>query len=565
MNDVLVRARARAAEIRQRLGIKTEMERILELPHQDFSTRTDLVNKWTGLLGRPNCTMPLRPVQAEILEECSWASEQASPIGMIGNVGVGKGKTLAFFLVPEIFDAKSPVLIIPSSMRNQCDEDLWFWSRHYKFRKPLILTYSQLSQPASTGLLRQLSPDLIMADEAHCFRHASAARTKRFLRYMRDNPSTRFVAMSGTLTGSTLSDYAHLCALSLREGSPVPRDDRDVAVWGSVLNSDGEPDEQAWATLAPLDLRAVGNVMLMRQAFNRRFRTTPGVVCTETASCDAKLKLTALHPELAPEVTEALLTLEEEFALPNGLEIVDALHYHRAMRQLSVGFYYVWDWPEGEEDLEWLDARREWWSACRRYLTQNSREGCDSPFLVEEYVRERKPPGLYQALLRWDEQRHKPPPPTKPVWIDPGPVLAALHWLEGRDRALVWYGSKAVGDMLAAFGLPTFGAGDGTPRAESHPRAALAIEVHHKGRNYQAWNDQLIMEPMPNAATWEQLLGRTHRQGQTADVVQASVFQSAWPQRLAFQRALVRSRYIAQMTGSSQKLLLADKKGFAGE
>jgi len=73
------------------------------------------------------------------------------------------------------------------------------------------------------------------------------------------------------------------------------------------------------------------------------------------------------------------------------------------------------------------------------------------------------------------------------------------------------------------------------------------------------------MEPMPNAATWEQLLGRTHRQGQTADVVQASVFQSAWPQRLAFQRALVRSRYIAQMTGSSQKLLLADKKGFAGE
>jgi hypothetical protein len=475
----------------------------------------------------------------------------------------------------EVFDAQRSVLLLPSSVRKQFEDDLFDWSLEYKFRTPHILTYHELSRPEGTAVLRQLNPDLIMADEAQNLRHASAARTKRFLRYMDQNPDTRFVAMSGTLTGSALSDYAHLCKLALRQYCPLPRDERNLKLWGAVLNAEGEADDLAWQALAPLcpaaakmgaeakslDTERQARSSL-RRAYQQRFASCPGVVTTDRSSCEARLVLRAEYPETKDEVREALNLLKSEYMLPNGDEVVDALHFHRALGQLSCGFYYVWDWPDDLVDDEWLEARKAWWSGCRWYLTRFSREGCDSPFLVEEYVREHKrPPALWDALQTWDEQRHKDPPPTRPVWIDYGPVLSALEWAKARDRCFIWYQSKAVGDMLHQFGLPVYGAGSTAP-TEDVPRAALSIPVYHKGHNMQAWADQLIMEPPPNAAVWEQLLGRMHRAGQTADAVHASINQHTWPLRDRMERARSRALYIQEVTGQPQKLLEAETHGF---
>lgn len=558
----------RAQQNREKYGIVTEAERIRRLPVQDFSRRTDLVDKWTARFARPTLTRPLRPVQAEILEEAAWSAQQDDPVGLLGNVGVGKGKTLAFFLLPEVFDAQRPLLIVPPDMREQLAENFWDWRQEYSFRlRPEnVIYYSQLSRPEATDLLRKYDPDLIMADEAHCLRHPSAARTKRFLRYMKtERPNTRFVAMSGTLTGSTLSDYAHLAKLALRQYSPLPSDDRDIAIWGSVLNTDGEPDDIAWRSVRFLDPDAAESrdVHRLRKAYNTRLRTTPGVVCTDTPSCDAELVLTAHYPPLTAPIRDALNTLKVAWELPNGLEIVDALSYHRALAQVSCGFYYVWDWPDDEADKEWLATRRDWWSMCRWYLSRYAREGCDSPFLVEEYVkRTGRPPELRAALARWEEHRWKDPPPTRAIWIDPSPVVDAVKWAQSRDRAFLWYRSRAVGDMLEAFGIPRFGAGDGRPKVREHPVCALSIPVHHKGKNYQAWADQLILEPPSSGAVNEQLLGRTHRQGQTSAVVRADVFQHTWPLRQSFRKACERAAYIQDTTGQRQKLLLATKRGF---
>lgn len=568
--QIVKAAIARAKEARQKRGILTDMERIQALPFQDFLPKdgkwpggVDLVEKWTSRFQRGDtCALPLREAQAVMLEECSWAAAMPDPVGGLFNVGVGKGKTLGAFLIPEVFDAKRPMMLAPPSMRSQLEGDFFEWSKHYKFRLRYedVVYYSNLSRPEASALLRERQPDLIIADEAHMMRHATAARTKRFIRYFQNHPTTRLVAMSGTLTGSALSDYAHLSEMALRQYSPLPLHEHDINMWGSVLNAEGEPDGKAWQAVSGLDPSAADDrdVERMRFAFRRKFSTSPGVVSTVTSSCDADIVLTGEYPQISDEVKEALATVTDDYMLPNGEEIVDALGHHRALGQISCGFYYVWDWPDGEEDEEWVDARRMWWGSCRQYLKRYAREGCDSPFLVEEHVRSaRSPPELHSALLAWDEQKVKDPPPTKTIWIDPTPVLHAVQWAMQRERCFIWYRSLAVGDMLEAFGMPRFGDGNSTPDPELHPRAALSISVFHKGRNFQAWDDQLILEPMGNAATWEQLLGRTHRQGQESEVVRASIFQHTWPYRNSLKKAVKRAKYIQQTQGQPQKLLLA--------
>lgn len=542
------------------------MGRILSLPTQDFSGDRSLVAKWTERLRRRPNARPLRPVQAEILETAAWAAKQKDPIGLFGHVGVGKGKTLAFWLLPEVFDAKRPILMLPTSMRKMYDAQLFEWSQEYTFRLPHVVYYSELSQPGATSMLRDLDPDLIMADEGHLLRHATSARTKRFLRYMKAKPSTRLVVMSGTMTGSGLGDYAHLAYWALRQYSFVPHRDRSVKVWGSVLNAKGEPDLIAWQTLAPLNKEAADaqDVEAMRASFSLRQSSTPGVVVTKTSSCDAKMTVTAMYPEIGDGIRQAMTTLKEDYALPNGLEIVDALHYHRAAAQISNGFYYVWDWPNGIVDEEWQHARRTWWSMCNWYLTRFAREGCDSPFLVEEYVREthRSPP-MWLALQAWDAQRHKPPPPTRPIWIDTAPVVEAYQWAMAQDKCWVWFASKAIGDMFQALGLPTFTDGSvSDAEVLVHDRAAISSNIFYQSRNFQDRHKNLVLEVPSSAIRWQQLYGRTHRSLQESDHVDMVVYQQTWALRQAWGTAMQRARYIQQCSQEPQKIVMAERIGF---
>ncbi len=557
----------RAAEDRKKLGIKTEMERILELPREELEDRAHFfAEEWSKRFRKhPNAPM-LRPEQGLILETCHRSAQLEEPVGLLANVGVGKGKTLAFALMPRVFGSERPILLIPPDMRRETEEQHWEWSQHYWFEPPEIVAYSTLSRPESTALLTQMQPDLIMSDECQALKHSSAARTRRFMRYMKKNPQTRFAAMSGTLTTSSLKDFAHLSELALRDRSPLPLEEDILNIWCSILDSDGKPDAHAWRMLQRLydwsQPPASYNVRGARQAFNDRFKSSPGVVCTTSPSCDAEITVTAVRPDFEPVILDALHLLEDEYMLPNGIEIVDALHFSRVTNQIAMGFYYVWDWPDNEVDEDWVEARRGWWKACRDYLKVYAREGCDSPFLVEEYVREHnKPASLVDALSAWDEQRHKAPPPVKAVWLDYTPLVWAIKWAAQRDGSIIWFKSRAVGEMLQAFGIPTFW--EGAPDRNATGTVALSINVFHKGKNMlSVWDDQLILEPPSSAAIWEQLLGRTYRPGQESDHVKASVYYHVYPYEQAMRRALQRSRYIEDNTNQPQILLLANKEDF---
>ncbi len=575
------------------------MARILALPRWLYNLMAEderLVQKWSSKLRCHSQARLLLPIQARILEVGSRQAEKAWPAGLLGSVGVGCGKTLAFFLLPVVFGFNRSLLLVPPDMLNTGDvAKAWNeWSQEYALPplhviqggvvprrvKPgtlFVTSYSMLSQAKATDFLTRLAPDAILCDEVHNLRNATAARTDRFTRYMEGNPSTRFIGMSGTLVGTSLKDFAHLALFALRQETFLPEGEQDFKAWCGVLDADAKAKDTDWITFDPIVKWAArhldydqpagfGNQEQVRAAFNARMSTVPGVLCTTSPSCEAVLELEgwgnvemARPGQTAMTIPEALTRLNDTWTLPNGEVLESALERYRAANQLSLGFYYVWDWPDGADD-DWLEARSAWNRQVRLYLKSYRREGCDSPYLVEQMVRrgDTKSDVLIEALAAWDEQRGKPAPPTKAIWLDYSPIIAIVEWSQ-RNEGIVWFRSKAVGKALQDFGLKAMW--DGLPHPKHDRRVALSIQTHGTGKNFQAWDNNLVCEIPSSATLWEQMLGRTHRQGQTSEVVQATVMQHTAFLVQAWRKALGRAEFVAGVTSQMQRLCFADKSG----
>lgn len=576
-----------AAKNRRKFGIVSEMERIAKLPVQDKDAPVD---KWTRAFRRIPEARPLRPAQALALEQGALAASWGMPYGMAGSVGVGKGKTLIFMLLPKVFGAKRPIQLLPPDAKEPTLEAEWEWSREYNVvttttdidewecaggRLRLLVTYGQLSRPDASDLLRRLSPDWIGSDEAQHLANPKAARTMRFLRYMKANRgAVRFCPMSGTLTQAAMQDYAHLVNLALLDKSPIPRHERDLELLGGTVNWGSKPDHAAyvyarqltgWAEGAGWRATCEDDQGYIRLALGYRLRTAPGMVVTTSPSCDAALELKAARPDTTELIKGALHQLDTAYELPDGTQVVEASHFAANANHLSLGFYYRWAWEEtetGEVDVPWLEARREWAAQVRQYLARHGREGCDSPFLVESHVRkEQGPEGLYNAMLRWDIQKRKPAPPVEAVWFDYSVLTWTCAWAQEHGKALIWFRSRAVGEMLQSFGIPAMW--EGTPDPRATPVVALSWHVYHKGWNLQAWDTELDLEPSPNGARWQQKLGRMHRQGQKSKTITSTVLQHTWPLRNNMVAAMEKAQYIQALTYEPQKLLLADLEGFS--
>lgn len=566
-------ARERARANRKRLGYATEAERIASLQKLEWDTqqRKALVEKWAAKLTRyPEARKP-RPIQAMVFESAEWAAQQDDPIGVVGDIGTGLGKTLSLLNLPRIFQehghAARPILILPKPLRDQFLKDAFEWANEYGFAYRAngtynvvpylhVLTYGELSSPKSSDLLTRLRPTFIACDEAHALRNPKAARTRRFLRYMEANPHVRFAPFSGTFRGKSVTHYAHLCHLALRQHTPLPRHKEELDAFSAVLDVDGEPDEAAWRRVRGLggevgDAARACDVNATRVAFSRVFASAAGVISSSHEAVGVPLVLRPVQFDISPELQETLSHTAKTGELPNGDLAIDGLRTSAACRQLSMGFFYYWDWP-GDPDEAWLEARRNWAAACRNWLEHNAFEKCDSPSLLERRLMTTEMgfdwPGLKAALDRWNLQRHKDEPPTATQWIDPGPVIEAVRRAE--QGTLIWFQSRAVGEMLQAMGVPVYW--DGTDPVPGET-AALSIAVYATGKNYQwSWHKNLILE-VPSYDRLEQLVARTHRPGQTKTVT-VEVFQHTWPLRQRWQRALEAASY-AQGMGEPQKIL----------
>lgn len=513
-----------------------------------------------------------KATQAAILESCELLCEWDG-CGALIQSAVGSGKTLVIQLLAAVYsDVESTLVLCPPDLRTEMVNEIIRWRDHFnlgdsKGRMPKVLAYSELSQPGSTEILRHLAPDLIIADEVQNLGNPLSARTKRFLQYMKDNPNTRFVGMSGTITDSSLGDYYHLLELAVGQLCFIPQDKNARNVWKAVLDVDGRPrnqDVNQFEVLCKMegvpwpsgwnetDLKRKA----ARIAYRQRLRSTYGVLLTTKSSSDASLKIEVLEPDFGPKLRELIDEVKRTEILPNGEPIADGIEMARHMNTLAIGFFNRWDWDAVDADSVWNNRRKAWMKGVRGYLRDHSRPGCDSPALVERWVRGESPKNLLTKMLsEWDEVRDKNAPPTIPVWVSNEVVLWARDWVLGQQEpSVLWYSSIAVGERLRAMGLQVK-LQKPKPDPRRMPRVALPMRVFHKGHNMQGYRKCLVLEPWSSGKGTEQLLGRNHRSGQESTCWWGLL---GWTpsQRRRILRSVERAEYIQDTTEQAQKLLM---------
>jgi hypothetical protein len=547
---------------------KTHVQYLIDLPSHDIdpscptSTRVDYWSHRFGVSGE----FKLRPAQAGGLTAADQLAKYPGT-GAFIQAAVGSGKTLLALLLARVYaDVKNPLLLVKPALIPELEAEIHRWRHHFKLMVPRVMAYSQLSRPESTDALRAIAPDLIIADEAQSLGNPKSARTLRFLRYMESAPGTRFIGMTGTWADKSISEYAHLMRLAIGPLCPLPEGKRPFNAWRSVLDVKGEPNDSDIDRFKALadhyNIPFGGGTALRRDAarlaYYTRLKTTPGVLLTTQSSCDEPLHITCVDPGVPQAIEDAMDTMEKDWVLPNGDEVVDGTEYARHAATLSVGFYNRWDWDAVDADSVWDAARKEWSSCVRRYLSSHAREGCDSPRLVEDWVRRDQPRNeLTRALADWDAVRELQAPPTIPVWVTYEVMLWAKAWLDNLPTpSIIWYYSRAVAPVLEQLGVYVK-TEKPKPDYKKRPRVALPITKFGTGMNLQEYRHHLLIEPRPSGKATEQWLGRSHRGGQD-QAVHVDILTGTWKQRLAVRDSILRARFQQKTSGQDQKLLIAE-------
>lgn len=571
-----------------------DLTRILALPRRPIpgeareQALVDLLNERLRLPDgtcrckdfKRDCILSLRPVQAWMLYEAGLCG------GLLGAVGVGWGKTAVNLLAPLCMGGcRTALLLVPVGLLDQLVREYQLWGQHFKtpslvvhgrdFRASVpgtpvlhVLPYSRLSRPESSVVLDTLAPDLVIADECDALRNRSASRTMRVLRYFAAHEDARFCGWTGSMTDSSVTDFAHLSALALRHRSPLPLDPEVVDDWARALDASDFPAPAG----ALLKLCEPGEHV--REGFRRRLVESPGVVSTTDPSLEGVELVIEERPAppLPANVQEALDQLRTTWVRPDGEELVEALAVAKSACELACGFYYRWIFPRGEpvhQILEWLEARKQWNRELRLKL-RRAEPHLDSPDLcARAAARAWGAPGdpdlprwKADTWPRWEKAKGTVKPETVPVRLDSFLAQDAAAWaLE--NRGIVWYINRAFGEWVAEISrLPLH---TGGPKAGARILAETgetsiicSLESHGRGRDglQRLFATQLFTQPPVSGSRWEQALGRLHRPGQVEDTVTGFFYRHTTELADRVDEALNRALYVDQTLGGAQKLRL---------
>lgn len=549
---------------------RAEIQRIMDLPRCS-------PEPWQGGALIKNAGLDLRPVQKAALGAIVAAQGGLFPIG------VGHGKTFIALLAGAALGADLAILLTPPSTVAQVYQALARVDSHYRIPRTEVIAYSMLSRPDASDLLRRLvagvdpAKVVLIADEAHSLKHHTSARTKRVARFLQEYPQVRFVAMSGTLTSKSIKDFAHLAEWALHDGSPVPRPHAPQGMvalehWAAAIDSDGRGGVAdlvwcqplwSWAGKQPADLMEAAareRKEGLRSALHERMTTAKGVVATDQSSFGASLYVEHLKPALPRVLADMMAQVEATKCDPSGEPLESPVDQWRILRQLSMGFWYRWVWPNGIPDNEWIEARAAWARHVRSQLDNHAAEGYDSPMLVFNRIAREHAAGqrlsIHRAWAAWKAVKHRPAPPVEAVWVT-GDVLDAglREVLKSKEPTLVWYSDNAVADALAQRGLTVIRAGQAVPTEAR--TVCVSWRSHGTGLNLQKWAHNLVLTPSPSGMDWEQMIGRTHRYGQQEDEVWVRVLAHSPAFVEALRGAMANAEYLQHTTGQAQKLLMA--------
>lgn len=578
----------------RRTGVRktSNFERIKYLPRRDWREgASDLAVLLKEAYGRPAsdfCTeecvcrgvgdMWLRDLQAAALGNFHDFG------GLFGAISVGKGKTLVSFLAPAVVGSERPLLLVPANLRDKTSFDWWQLAVHWKLPKVRVESYERLGVVQNAKLLDNYAPDLIICDEAHRLRNTRAAVTRRVARYLKNNP-TRMMLMSGTLTTKSLRDYWHLLRWAVGpEQMPLPNTWDEMMEWADALDvKTGNMIRTAPGALVELcnteeqeavELGGEAELEAIRSAFKRRLTESPGVVSTFGKHIGNSLVISSADLPL-DHMHSYFSQLRAKWQTPDGWDFTEAIEMWRHAREFVSGFYNVWD-PRPPD--EWMEKRRNWKRWVRETLAHSHtldtelevENACSSGSLDSYTVVERRDKsGLLRSVEvdvyeEWAEIRHTFKPNAVPVWIDDTALKFAANWLK-KNEGIVWTEYPAFGRKLEEMsGYPYFGRGgldqSGTMIEKTSAKRVIAsVRSNHMGRNLQfQWHKNLVVSCVPNAKIIEQMLGRTHRDGQDKDEVYFEFVLACREQLAGFHAAVRQARYIEQTLGQPQRLLYAD-------
>jgi hypothetical protein len=484
--------------------------------------------------------------------------------GALGIMAVGGGKTLIAALMPTVLERRA-VVLTTASLRGQFLNDLDAYRDHFVVRNDIaVVAYTTLSLADRRDILDELDPDLIVADEVHSLKNTDSARTRRFLRFIRDRSRAKrpvvFVALTGTIAKRSIRDYGRLTTVALREWAPVPRDWPTLIEWSEALDppTGNGPSRAAGALLDladPAEADALGELEAARRGFQRRFYSTRGIVNGDAEdNVHAELVIKMVETPKSDAIKRARRTLASTWMRPDGEELTIAAHVAEVDRQLRLGGWYGW---VGEPDREWLEARRAYHRELREWLSSHPRNRIDSPLLVARALE--KGDLKFDTWGEWKRHKEARPPKTAWYWVDESIAQWCAEYSKREAPCIVFAKHVAFGEHVAELaGIPYFGEGKRAAadiQRERGTRSIVAsLGAHGQGRNLQRFSRALLADPPPTGLAWEQALGRMHRPGQTSPRVEYAVVDIF---NAELDQAREDASYLASTTGVRQKLRTA--------
>lgn len=498
----------------------------------------------TSELKTPNGTMKLRPLQALALVEAALYG------GAVCMLPVGQGKTLVSFLLPTIMEVKTAILLVPGSLRKKTFKDFYalekHWQRHERY---YIMSYEEVSN--NPDALWERLPELIVADEAQKLKSIKAGCTKRVQRYWNkrtvEGKKIYFVPMSGTLSTRTFFDFWHLQAMALPDYKTIlPYNYNEAEHWCMAL----DVDPGVRVGLGALE-HFGENLVDARKGYGNFIRQVPGVIAANTVDVGASIQLSFWDIE-SKKIRETYDFLISHWELPNGDTLCTGTEIWRHAREIAMGFYYIW--TEQPPD-EWAQARLEYGRFIRGKLAHSRKY--ETPSQIDE--------AYYDApeVAEWKRIEKTFIPETEPVWFSDTVMTSVAFLAKLGEPKLVWYKQRAVGERLAQ-AMPVYGSKGENIKTGQHiydqklETVAVSINAMTEGFNLQQWSNNVILTPPSNGRIFEQLIGRTHRNGQLADEVNVKLVRTLPTAEDDYIKAKADAEYIEATTAQRQKLNLAD-------
>lgn len=533
-----------------------ELRRVLALPRRvpDPAQLATLAEQLTALLKTPNGTMTLRPAQALALHDVRLCRGAYIPLE------VGAGKTLTSFFSAYILDAKRPLMVQPASMIQKTEEDHVELSQHWELPTNIrYVSYQTLGRLDNKHWLEEYNPDLLILDESQFAKNYRAAVTRRIARWMAAHPTTMFIALTGTAMRRSLMDFGPILRWCLKDKAPVPKTNTELKEWAAAL--DENVHELSAFDVGALTAFSDGDddINAVRQGFRDRLNQTPGVIATigEGENVGVPIRIRPLHYDVAPITDRHFWRLRKKMLTPDDWQLMQGTEVWQRAKELALGFHGVWV-PRPPE--EWRQARRNWNAFVRETLS-NSRT-LDSPLEVANMCDAGR---LDNTLLEaWRAVEKTYTIKTAAIWHDDSALKVCLEWMR-RHPGLVWTEHVEFSTRLAELsGCKYYGAkglaSDGSSIKHAKPgvSAIASMDACKVGFNLQKiWHRNLITSCPEASLDLQQLLGRTHRTGQT-EPVEVDVLLGCLEHIRAWRKALANAYAVRSTTGAQSKLLIAD-------